>query len=110
MLGRENGRVWHHTGWPLECQPHRGVFILEASPSSLSRSPRPITAGTELLLVMCRNPARQWHLSVRDLRHDVRAIPRGLTATSLYKDDIYFSPKAIEDLLLDYLAYVLLLR
>ena len=45
-----------------------------------------------------------------DLGHDVPAIPRKLTAASLYKDDIYFLSKAIGYLLLDYLAYVLLLR
>ena len=65
----------------------------------------------ELLSVMWRNKARQRHLMIWEKLVMIHTqYHKGQQKSGVYKDNIRFLPKAIGDLLLSYITYVLPLR
>lgn len=73
--------------------------------------PGPPLREPELLSVMWRNNARQRHLLIWEkLVMIYTQYHKGQQQSGAYKDNIRFLPKAIGDLLLTYIAYVLPLR
>jgi hypothetical protein len=73
--------------------------------------PGPPLREPELLSVMWRNNARQRHLLIWEkLVMIYTQYHKGQQQSGAYKDNIRFIPKAIGDLLLSYIAYVLPLR
>ena len=73
--------------------------------------PGPPLREPELLSVMWRNNARQRHLLIWEkLVMIYTQYHKGQQQSGAYKDNIRFLPKAIGDLLLSYIAYVLPLR
>ena len=73
--------------------------------------PGPPLREPELLSVMWRNNTRQRHLSIWEkLVMIYTQYHKGQQQFGVYKDNIRFLPKAIGDLLLQYIAYVLPLR
>ena len=73
--------------------------------------PGPPLREPELLSVMWRNTARQRHLLIWEkLVMIYTQYHKGQQQSGAYKDNIRFLPKAIGDLLLSYIAYVLPLR
>jgi len=74
-------------------------------------TPGPPLREPELLSVMWRNTARQRHLLMWEkLVMIYTQYHKGQQQSGAYKDNIRFLPKAIGDLLLSYIAYVLPLR
>jgi hypothetical protein len=70
--------------------------------------PGPPLREPELLSVMWRNNARQRHLLIWEkLVMIYTQYHKGQQQSGAYKDNIRFLPKAIGDLLLSYIAYVL---
>ncbi|KFY96400.1 hypothetical protein V500_02461 [Pseudogymnoascus sp. VKM F-4518 (FW-2643)] len=73
--------------------------------------PGPPLREPELLSVTWRNTARQRHLFLWEkLVMIYTHYHKGQQQSGVYKDNIRFLPKAIGDLLLDYIAYVIPLR
>ncbi|KFY23902.1 hypothetical protein V491_02362 [Pseudogymnoascus sp. VKM F-3775] len=73
--------------------------------------PGPPLREPELLSVTWRNTARQRHLFLWEkLVMIYTQYHKGQQQSGVYKDNIRFLPKAIGDLLLDYIAYVIPLR
>jgi hypothetical protein len=73
--------------------------------------PSPLLREPELLSVTWRNTSRQRHVLIWEkLVMIYTQYYKGQQQSSTYKDNIRFLPKAIRDLLLAYIAYVLPLR
>ena len=82
----------------------RALVLCHIPPGQPLREP-------ELLSVTVRNTARQRHLMIwEQLVMIYTQYHKGQQQSGVYKDNIRFLPKAIGNLLLDYLAYVLPLR
>ncbi|KFX97428.1 hypothetical protein O988_04874 [Pseudogymnoascus sp. VKM F-3808] len=74
-------------------------------------APGPPLRASELLSVMWRNTARQRHMLMwEELVMLYVQYHKGQQQSGVYKDNIRFLPKAIGDLLLMYIAYVIPLR
>ena len=74
-------------------------------------SPGPPLREPDLLSVTCCNTARQRHLFIWEKLVMIHTqYHKGQQQSGVYKENVRFLPKAIRDLLLTYLAYVLPLR
>jgi hypothetical protein len=85
--------------------------FLELSATPIHVSPGQPLREPELLSITVRNTARLRHLMLWQKQVMIYTqYHKGQQQSGVYKDNIRFLPKAIGDLLLDYIAYVLPLR